>query len=169
MDRSRLPLTFETLRAAWRSTGVFLMLLTLVGCGGTFGRLVHDEAVDQIFEELTVLPDHRYYYTGSDDRPDAIIAIDERFTLATTLWKPVENIETQLRKWINYRSTRARHKPYTYGRYILDDKGQRVGYWYALKDWWDFATIRMVDEATVEITRPSNRQRRRPMFDRDHV
>lgn len=133
---------------------LFLIVVSLMGCGGVSGRLVYDDKVDQLFKSLTVLPDHRYYFTGSDSYPTAIIGIDEKYTLSTKFWKPVDMTEKQLKRWVITNSRRAYYDSNHYGRYILDDKGQRLGVWYSLKNWRDFASVRILDERTVQVSTP---------------
>jgi hypothetical protein len=144
----------------WLFLGALLLILFLAGCTGRYGGFVYDEAVDQVFEELTVLPDHRYYYTGPESRPDAIIAIDQRYTLKSEIWKPVEMTSEKLKRWVDNPARRARFYPYTYGRYIVSDDGQRVGLWYSLKDWRAFATVKMLDDTTVQVSTPIDEEYR---------
>ena len=71
--------------------------LILVGCAasGTFGRLELSTAVDRDFENGVVLPGHAYYTTGSENNPDAVIAIGgswgtlSEIALASKAGKPV--------------------------------------------------------------------------------
>jgi hypothetical protein len=133
----------------------------LMGCTGTYGRFVYDEAVDDTFEQLSVLRGHSYYYSGPDSYPDVIIAINEEYTLASKLWKPIEITEAQLKKWIYYPTRRAQYYPYTFGRRILDERGNQLGVWYSLKDHRAFAPIRMLDDTTVQLSTPIDSHRRR--------
>jgi hypothetical protein len=141
--------------------GLLVLLAFLMGCGGTYGRFSYDEAVDDTFEQLTVLPDHQYYFSGPDSYPDVIIAIDNKYSLASRLWKPIEMTEAQLKKWVFYPSRRAQYYPYTYGRQILDDQGDRIGVWYSLQDYRAFASIRMLDATTVQLSTPIDEAHRR--------
>jgi len=160
-------------RRWWLVLCVSLLILSLAGCAGRYGKLVYDEAVDQVFDNLKVLPDHRYYFSGPDSRPDAIIAIDKRFTLKSDYWKPVEMTTAKLKHWIENPARRGRFYPYTYGRYILSDKGQRIGLWYSLRDYRAFATVKMLGDTTVQVSTPiqeAYRWRRTPFSNnmRDH-
>ncbi|MEJ2641371.1 MAG: hypothetical protein P8010_17530 [Desulfosarcinaceae bacterium] len=153
-------------RRPWVFWSVALLILSLEGCAaGRYGKFVYDEAVDKVFEDLTVLPDHRYYITGPDSRPDAIIAIDQRYTLKSKLWKPVEMTPQKLKHWVANPARRAQYYPYPYGRYIVSDDGQRIGLWYSLRDWRAFATVKMLDDTTVQVSTPLDegyRMRRTP-------
>ena len=151
----------------WRGV-IVALLFSLAACAGagTYGKLVNDDEVDQLFKNLTVLPDHNYYYSGSDARPRAIIAIDETYTLSSRLWKPVDITTEQLKHWVLNPSRQAQFDSSTYGRFIMDDKGQRIGFWYSIVDWRDIATVKMLDATTVQVSTPveSPDKRRVPMF-----
>jgi hypothetical protein len=147
-------------RHNWLILSIALLILVLAGCAGRYGNFVYDEAVDQVFENLTVLPGHRYYITGPESRPDAIIAIDQRYTLKSNYWKPVEMTPEKLKHWIDNPARRGRFYPYTYGRYILSDQGQRIGLWYSLRDYRAFATVKMLDATTVQISTPIDEEYR---------
>jgi hypothetical protein len=145
------------------AVGLILLALMLTGCGGTYGKFVYDEAVDQVFEDLKVLPEHDYYFSGPDSNPRAIIAIDKRYTLVSSLWKPVEMTEAQLKSWVKNPARRGHFYPYTFGRYLLDDGGERVGLWYSLRDRHAFATMKILDDKRIQVTTPADDgYRRRP-------
>jgi hypothetical protein len=140
-----------------------LLALLLAGCGGTYGRFVYDEAVDQVFEDLRVLPDHHYYFSGPDSNPRAIIAIDKRYTLVSRLWKPVDMTAARLKSWVKNPARRGHYYPYTFGRYLLDDGGERVGLWYSLRDWRESATIKILEDNRIQVSTPMDEgYRRRP-------
>ncbi|MEJ2641372.1 MAG: hypothetical protein P8010_17535 [Desulfosarcinaceae bacterium] len=134
---------------------VTVLLSALVsGCSGVYGNFRYDEAVDDTFENLTVLPDHQYYFTGPDSYPNVVIAIDEHYSLASNIWKPIDITRDQLKHWVYNPLRSNRYYPYPYGRRILDDKGNEIGVWYALKDYRLFASIRMLDDTTVQLSKP---------------
>lgn len=145
---------------------IIFLVFGLMGCSGVYGQFVHDEAVDQAFEDLSILPNHRYYYSGSDTYPRTIIAIDETYTLSSKIWRPVDMTEDQLKRWIYYPPRTTHLYPYTLGRYITDDKGHRIGVWYSSEDWLEYAVVRMIDETTVQISTPISERHRKYYFSR---
>ena len=139
----------------WLQWGIITTLLfSLAACAstGVYGKFVYTQEVDDLFESLTVLPDHAYFFSGSDARPRVILAIDDAYTLSSKLWKPVDMTAEQLKRWVLNPSRRSQYDAATYGRYIYDDKGQRIGAWYALEDWNQYVTVKMLDDTTVEIS-----------------
>lgn len=131
------------------------VLIVSAGCAaGRYGRTVIDDRVKQLFESYMVMPGYRYYYSGPDAWPYAVIAIRSEFTLRTDLWKPVDPTSRQLKGWFNWAYPRVGYDPGHYGRYILSDDGRRIGLWYSVRDWRDHTVVRMVDDQTVEITPP---------------
>lgn len=130
-------------------------VMLLAGCaGGRYGSTVIDDQAKQIFESYQILPDHRYYYSGPDAHPDAVIAIHSAFTLKSSLWKPVTPTAEQLKNWFNWIHPRVGYDPYPYGRTILSDDGRRIGLWYSVVDWRDFTVVKMIDDHSVEISPP---------------
>lgn len=146
--------------------GAILLAMVLTGCGGTYGSFKYDEEVDTLFENLKVLPDHHYYFSGPESYPRAIIAIHKRYTLVSNLWKPVEMSEEKLKRWVRDPSRRGLYYPYTFGRYLLDADGGQMGLWYSLRDWRDFMTVKMLDGTRVQVSTPIDEgyRRRSPKF-----
>jgi hypothetical protein len=131
------------------------ILILLAGCANArYGRTVIDDQARQIFESYQILSDYRYYYSGSDVHPDAVIAIDSAFTLTTSLWKPVTPTPDQMKNWFNWLRPRVGWDLRPYGRAILSDNGKRIGLWYSVVDWRDHTVVKMIDDHTVEISPP---------------
>jgi hypothetical protein len=137
-------------------SGVILVLAVsmFTGCGGHYGRLAASRDVEQQFENYQVLPDHRYYYSGSVARPRAVIGIHETYTLQSTLWVPVALTQDQLKAWVDYPDPSTKYFQGNNGAEILTEDGKRIGVWYALIDWRDWATVKMIDEHVVNISTP---------------
>jgi len=114
-----------------------LMVSLLAGCAskqearGNNGTLKLSLEVSQIFETYQVLPEYRYYYTGSVTKPNAIMGIDRNYTLDTRLWNEVVNLTPeQLKKRVDLMNG-FRPPTRTFGAYILDGSGEQVGIWYS--------------------------------------
>ena len=135
----------------------FVALMVLVGCGGHYGRLAVNHDVKAQFEDYQVLPDHRYYYSGSEARPRAVIGIREEYTLQSDLWVPVDLTSKRLKDWVDYFGPNTRFSQGNNGSDILAEDGSRIGIWYAFVDWRDWAAVKMIDEKVVSITTPITR------------
>ena len=114
-----------------------VMIGLLAGCAsnhkarGNFGILKPSLEVSRIFESYRVLPQYKYYFSGSITKPRAIMGIDRNYTLATGLWKEAADLTPeQLKRWVDQMlgflpPTR------TFGAYILGPAGEQVGIWYS--------------------------------------
>ena len=139
--------------AAW-----IIMAGLLAGCASSpeahknDGTLKLSDEVSQIFQTYQVLPNHRYYYTGSSTKPLAIIGIDQKYTLDSPDWMEVLGLSPeQLKKWVN-QMLNFEPAMRTFGSYILSPKGETVGIWYSPED-ETFVTVQ--PDNRVEIIAPS--------------
>lgn len=145
-----------------RSTRLFLFLLLvavvfLASCAGTgnYGKLVPDDNVKKTFETYQLPQDHTYYYSGSDDRPKALIGIQNEFHLESKFWKPVELTHKLLKRWFDIGGiSRDDYDLSRNGAEILAPDGRQIGIWYAMRNWKDRATIKMIDDKTVNVSPP---------------
>jgi hypothetical protein len=116
---------------------LIVLVLILIGCAEDYGRLVRDHEVNEIFKSYQILRDHRYYFSGPEGRPDAIMGIHPDYTLETTQWTEIDLTEGKLKKlidWINFHH-RNNSRNYPDGFLILDHNGRQVGIWYSIWDW----------------------------------
>lgn len=116
---------------------LILLLILIIGCAGNYGRLVRDAETNKIFKSYQILPGHRYYYSGPEGRPDAIMGIHPEYTLETTQWMEMDITEARLKKlvdWINFHQ-RNNTRYYPDGFLILGQDGRQVGIWYSIWDW----------------------------------
>jgi hypothetical protein len=138
-------------------TLLLMLILSLGGCAYNYGRLQPSSAVTAVFKADQVLPDHKYYYTGPDGWPDAIIAVNQDFTLVSDLWTAFEPSPKRLRDLMDYAQshfgTNTHHFPYGY--HILAPDGRKVGVWYSI---WDWTTIEMRSDSTVVIYPPLTKE-----------
>jgi hypothetical protein len=132
---------------------VFMVVLSLAACAHNYGHLQPSSAVTAIFKTDRILPDHKYYYCGPDGWPDAIIALDNRFTLVSDQWTAFKPSPKRLKQLMDYNQTyygtNAHHFPYGYT--ILTPDGRKVGVWYSI---WDWTTIEMRSDHEVDIYPP---------------
>jgi hypothetical protein len=81
-----------------RNSGVYLFLalcLALTACTGqifrNYGRIDPNGKVTDAFERYEVNPDFRYYISGADLSPNALLGLHREYRLdPTTLWREVE-------------------------------------------------------------------------------
>jgi hypothetical protein len=139
--------------AAW-----VLLIGLVAGCASkqesreNFGILQPSTEVSKIFESYQVLPNYKYFFTGSETKPLAIMGIDRNYTLVTRLWKEAADLTPeQLKGWVN--QIGGFRPPFrTYGAHILGPAGQQVGIWYSL---YDDSQVKMLGDKQIEVVPPS--------------
>ena len=141
------------------STRLLLLVAVafMVSCAGTgnHGKLVHNDKVKKAFETYQIPPNHTYYYSGPDAFPRAIIGIRNEYHLESKFWKPVDLTKTQLKRWLEMGGrSRDDYYPNKNGADILAPDGGKIGIWYAVKNWKDRATVKMIDDKTVNVSPP---------------
>lgn len=138
-----------------RVISTFIILLitqaTITGCLENYGILKPSLEVDRMFVNLQVLPDHKYYYSGPDAVPDAIIAIHNSYTLDSRLWKPVDLTPEQMKKWLDWMTGNLDTTPFNYGWYILGPSGKELGMWFSP---FYHTAIKMKDDNHIEVYTP---------------
>ena len=133
--------------------GALVLILAAVfsSCSANYGRLRLSKEVDKTFEDAVILPDHKYYYSGGDTRPRAILAIHNSYELQTSLWKEVDLDPEQLRKWILFMTEFRGYNFRTFGSRVLDPEGKQVGIWYSA---WNRTPVKMLGENKVAVYPP---------------
>ena len=145
-----------------------MAVVFMVSCAGkeNYGRLVPDDKVKNTFETYQLSPDYKYYYSGPDAYPRAVIGIRNEYRLESKFWKPVDLTPTLLKKWLEIEGRPRQDYDFNRnGSEILTPDGRQIGIWYALKNWKDRARVEMIDDKTVAVSTPigdTNKQRRRP-------
>lgn len=119
---------------------LFCLLVITVGCGGgkNQGTLVLDRELDNTFTSYQVLPDHKYYITGSYTSPSAILAIHNDYQLdnEANMWIPVPKVDSaQMEIWIGnldkYGGIKFWSGPEFLAAYILGPDNNKIGAWYS--------------------------------------
>lgn len=115
------------------------------------GKLIQAKEVADSFERGEILPDHSYYFSGSEAQPDAIIGIHNNYTFERGYWKEADISEDKMRTWNrlieNYYRTRQRY----YGYKITTPEGNPVGIWYGK---YSFTVIKFPQPNTIIIYPP---------------
>jgi hypothetical protein len=144
-----------------RSVLLFLLLpilcLPLVACGSLFknyGRIAPSNEVNQDFVRFRVHPEYRYYISGSELYPNALMGLHRAHRLSPeTLWKEVEMTPKQMKEIIENMQTKGRElMKYPQGFEILDYTGHPIGVWFSILTATSF--VRMEEDGTVTINTP---------------
>jgi len=127
----------------------------LAGCasGGAYGRLRPSQEVGDMFVNGPLSGEYDYYYSGSANKPRAIIGIDRNYTLQTSRWQSVSpdsgQIQAMMEALTGYRGIAL----VNFGSLILDPEGNRIGVWYSKEA--DWTTIKMLGGNVVSVYPPS--------------
>jgi hypothetical protein len=117
-------------------TLLFLLTpLLLIGCAatqGSGGSFVNSRSVERIFESRTLLPDHNYYFTGSENDPDAILAVSKDIQFEKGLWSAIDLTQAKLNFWMIFIDDATGFWNCNwYGRSIVSPDGREVALYYS--------------------------------------
>jgi len=136
-----------------------LLMFSWLGCAGLFtgkyGTIVPDTNAAKAFESFQVSADINYYISGSADYPNALMGLNKKYTLDSTLWKKIHPSPESFRELVLQMQVRARQIGQSqYSFAIFDDKGNQIGIWYSIL--LARTTVLMKDNQHVEIYTPDS-------------
>jgi len=134
---------------------LLLVLALLSSCiqGSPSGKWVRNQDDVQVFKKAVVLPDHTYYYRGNPVTPEAIIAVDNRYTLRTRAWSRVEITQKMLTDWMYWINTEFQFACPYHGGAILTPEGEKVGVWFSKKE---ISTVKVPEPGVLQVYSPYN-------------
>jgi hypothetical protein len=131
-----------------------LTLPALIGgcAAGSRARLERSQQVYQDFMAGNVLPGHRYYTTGPQSAPDAILGVSDKYTLKSERWTEREFSPQVLKELVGRMNTDFK-SPVAglLGAYVQGPEGQRIGVWYSGVG---ITTVELLSETEVRIDPP---------------
>jgi hypothetical protein len=132
--------------------------LSAIACAGrllgTYGRIDSSGEATLAFERYLVNPTYRYYISGSDVYPNALIGISRDYHLdPETMWKEVEMTPKLMKELVDQMKARASQLMQSpQGFNLVDDAGRVIGVWYSLITAKTF--IEMKKDGVVRIDTP---------------
>jgi hypothetical protein len=134
---------------------VALIMIIKRFSSGRYGSLRPSLETTTAYLSFQVDPGMKYYLSGPDLYPHAIIGIEKAWTLESDLWKPLELDPKKLKELIfNIKSQGLGTGVLPYGYEIFDDRGGKIGNWFALPG--QNITIWLRGENRVELSTPEN-------------
>jgi hypothetical protein len=108
-----------------------------------------------MFESHRVDPELRFYISGSNIYPNALLGLRRDLRLdPRTLWKEVAMDPATLKEIVgNMKAKAFEYGQFPYGFAIRDNKGEQIGVWYSILTARTF--VRMQEEGTVRIDTPN--------------
>jgi hypothetical protein len=128
-----------------------VMLALFFGCAGGYGRLEKGPEVTAAFVEHRLPSDYRFYYTGRDNMPYAIVGIRDGYRFQSKFWKPIDPDSDAFKKMV--RSPYGYQQSQVRGAFLIGPDGERVGMWYSA---YDFASFRVTADRAVYVHSPYN-------------
>jgi len=113
----------------------------------------YDQAIDTMFQPpATLLENHTYYFIGTSVEPDAVIAVDNRFSMTSKVWSKVDITQEMLDNWVFWFDTYQGWWSCPYrGVKLLAPDGAQVGVGYSR---WTFSVIKSPTPDTIVIYPP---------------
>jgi len=144
-----------------KNVGLCVLLLLCLGvlsCSGSlfrnYGRILPSEETDRDLEGGVVHPEIRYFISGSDLYPNALIGLHRDYRLdRETLWKEVAMTPGKLREIVGFMKAKAyEYHQFPHGFDLLDTGGKKIGFWYSIFTARTF--LRFEEDGTVMILTP---------------
>jgi hypothetical protein len=132
--------------------------LTIIACAGrlagTYGLIDPSSEATLAFDSYSVNPTYRYYISGSDVYPNALIGLSRDYHLdPETLWKEVEMTPNLMKEIVDHMKARASQlMQFPQGFNLVDDKGRVIGSWYSIITARTF--VQMKKDGIVSIETP---------------
>jgi hypothetical protein len=116
---------------------------------GSYGQLRPNGEVGEAFAAFQVR-ELRYYTSGPDSCPRAIMGLDRTWDLQDVLWKRRELTAATMKELVT--SMQQRHQP-LHGFDIIDDRGRKIGEWLSTLD--AQTTIKIGEDHSLWVSTPS--------------
>jgi len=148
------------LRAILKSFFAYVPLVILLGmisCSGSlrnYGTINPSEEVTGDFERASVKTEWRYYVSGADLYPNAILGLRKDLQLDPgTLWKSVAMTPEKLKELVgDMRAKAFTLGQYLYGFELTTPQGAPIGAWYSMPT--ARTMVRLNEDGTVWIETP---------------
>jgi hypothetical protein len=112
-------------------TAAAVAILTSACSTANLGWLRNSDDVGLAFETLRVSPDYRYWYLYLENSPYAVLGLTREYRIEDILWTEVTPGSETFQKVVGLVQNFPVPGSRTYGAYILDARGERIGVWYS--------------------------------------
>jgi hypothetical protein len=117
------------------ATLIIIMAISAARCADmrSFGKFVPDNNAKAAFETFQVNQDYRYYITGSDLYPVAILALHKSHTMGNDLWKELSLTQDSLKEIVTFMQLRLMGccLQSQFGFLVYDPNGKQIGILYS--------------------------------------
>ena len=95
------------------------------------GGLQISKTVAHNFEANRIGSNYHYYALMDGDIPYAVVGLKNGFQIHNNLWKEIDPNSAQFSHVVDLVQFFPENKSVTYGAYVLDSNGKRIGTWYS--------------------------------------
>ena len=133
---------------------VCLITLACAGMFANYGRFNPSDAVTQAFATYQVNKDFRYYISGPDLNPNALMGLHRSHQLdPSSLWREVQMTPEKMKEIVQGMNAKASmQREDQKGFEMVDPGGRAIGVWYSLLRARTF--LRIQEDGTVRIDTP---------------
>jgi hypothetical protein len=138
--------------------GIFVFAVGYAGARNLGGTLVLDTELYYTFASYQILPDHKYYITGSYSIPAAILAIHKDYQLdnEANLWVPVPDVNSDhMELWVSnldkYTGINFWGGSEFLAGYILGPDKKSIGAWYSSQR---YTIVDFIEDNRIKVYTP---------------
>ena len=140
---------------------LLLLVMTMFAVTGCItcqecGSLRRDHDITRLFLEGEIVSGYSYYYSGPEQRPSAVMAIDSGYTVVAEFWKPVGREGKDLSEWLlnaaNWKGVEQRSTKT--GAEILNPEGKQIGIFFSK---YDNLVTKFQSDTIIQVYPPSYR------------
>lgn len=118
-----------------------------------YGEIRPGDEATAAFENHRVLPGYRYYVSGADLYPNAVIAVSRDHVLDSDLWKERTLTPGDMKEIVGAMQSKALEVgEMLHGFDILDPAGKKIGLWYSILRAPTY--VRIEEDGKVDIGTP---------------
>jgi hypothetical protein len=133
------------------------LCLSIAACAGMFanyGRINPSDEASQAFATYQVNKDFRYFISGPDLNPTALMGLSRSYRLdPRALWREVQMTPEKMKEIVEGMNTKASsQRELQHSFELLDNNGRPIGVWYSLLRARTFLQIQ--EDGTVRIDTP---------------
>jgi len=120
-------------RARWRALGLIgLVVFSAISCQlEHVGSVKRSPEVVDAFESLRVPAAYSYYFLNQANNPFGVVGLKKGYWMEGPEWREVDPSSEAFRKVVELVKSFPAPGGRTEGFYILDPKGEPIGFWYS--------------------------------------
>jgi hypothetical protein len=119
----------KRLKRQMRWLPALILVVLMVGCAADYGRLNKSPEIVNAFKKYEMLADYRYFYSGRENKPSAIIGVAPEFEFDPRSWTELPTDAQAFRRQVE--RLYPMDSAVEFGAYIVTPDGRRAGVWFS--------------------------------------